>query len=106
HEAPALPTVAVAGHKKLKGVTNIVLDHYRAAFLALNYLKDLAHERIAFMQGNPLSSDSKDRWEAICEVAQKIGVEIDPELTVQIDIDDPSPQLGYPFAKQLLARGK
>jgi len=31
---------------------------------------------------------------------------IDPELTVQIDIDDPTPQLGYPFARQLLARGK
>src|SRR5437899_4391074 len=73
NEAPTLPTVAVAGHKKLKGVTNIVLDHYRAAFLALNYLKDLAHERIAFMKGNPVSSDSKERWEAICEVAQKIG---------------------------------
>jgi LacI family transcriptional regulator, galactose operon repressor len=105
-EAPLLPTVAVAGHRKLKGVTNIVLDHYRAAFLALNYLKDLSHERIAFMKGNPVSSDSKDRWEAICEVAQKIGTKIDPELTVQIDIDDPSPKLGYPFAKQLLARGK
>ncbi len=47
-EAPTLPTVAVAGHKKLKGVTNITLDHYRAAVLALNHLKDLSHERIAF----------------------------------------------------------
>ena len=106
HETPSLPTVAVAGHKKIKGVTNIVLDHYRAAFLALNHLKDLNHERIAFMKGNPLSSDSKDRWTAICEVAEQIGVKIDPELTIQIDIDDPSPHLGYPFAKQLLARQK
>ena len=31
---------------------------------------------------------------------------IDPELTVQIDTDDPTPMLGYPFAKQLLARHK
>src|SRR5580692_1478060 len=69
HEAPALPTVAVAGHKKLKGVTNIVLDHHRAAVLALTYLKELSHERIAFMRGNPLSSDSRDRWDAICQVA-------------------------------------
>src|SRR5712692_9979467 len=44
-EAPALPTVAVAGHKKWKGVTNIVLDHERAAILALNHFKDLKHER-------------------------------------------------------------
>jgi DNA-binding LacI/PurR family transcriptional regulator len=106
HEAPSLPTVAVAGHQKVKGVTNVVLDHVQAATLALNHLASLGHERIAFMKGNPLSSDSKIRWKAICEVAQKIGVKIDPELTVQIDIDDPTPQLGYPFTKQLLARNK
>jgi len=106
NEEPSLPTVAVAGHKKVKGVTNIVLDHYRAASLALNHLAGLSHERIAFMKGNPVSSDSKDRWQAICDVAREIGLKIDPALTVQIDIDVPSPQLGYPFAKQLLARNK
>jgi LacI family transcriptional regulator len=106
HEAPMLPTVAVAGHKKLKGVTNIILDHQHAAMLALNHLKDLHHERIAFMKGNPLSSDSQDRWDAICQVAGQIGINIDPELTVQIDTDDPTPMLGYPFTKQLLARQK
>lgn len=103
-EAPMLPTVAIAGHKKMKGVTNIVLDHEHAAVLALNHLKDLHHERIAFMKGNPISSDAKDRWEAICRVAEQIGLNIDPELTVQIDTDDPTPKLGYPFAQQLLAR--
>src|SRR5260370_34012011 len=56
------------------------------------------------MKGNPLSSDAKDRWDAICQVAAEIGMKIDPELTVQIDTDDPTPMLGYPFAKQLLAR--
>ena len=105
-EAPMLPTVAIAGHKKMKGVTNIVLDHEHAAVLALNHLKDLHHERIAFMKGNPISSDAKDRWEAICRVAEQIGLNIDPELTVQIDADDPTPKLGYPFAQQLLARHK
>ena len=105
-EAPSLPMVAVAGHQKIQGVTNVVLDHVQAATLALNHLATLGHKRIAFMRGNPLSSDSTDRWRAICEVAQRIGVTIDPELTVQIDMDDPTPQLGYPFAKQLLARKK
>lgn len=105
-EAPMLPTVAIAGHKKLKGVTNIVLDHEHAAILALNHLKDLRHERIAFMKGNPISSDAKDRWDAICRVATQVGVNVDPDLTVQIDADDPTPMLGYPFTKELLARDK
>lgn len=106
HEAPTLPTVAVAGHRKLNGVTNIVLDHHRAAVLALEYMKSMSHERIAFMRGNPVSSDSADRWDAICDVAARIDLKIDDDLVAQIDTDDPTPMLGYPYAKQLLARGK
>jgi DNA-binding LacI/PurR family transcriptional regulator len=106
HETPSLPTVAVAGHKKVKGVTNVILDHHSAAVLALTYLKELSHERIAFMKGNPISSDSKDRWDAICEVATQIGLKIDYELVVQIESEEATPMLGYPVAKRLLARGK
>jgi LacI family transcriptional regulator len=105
-DVPSLPTVAVAGHKKVKGVTNIVLDHIQAAKLALNYLVGLGHSRIAFMKGSRFSSDSKERWNSICEVAQQMGLPIDPELTVQIEIDDSTPLLGYPYAKQLLARNR
>jgi len=99
-------TVSVAGHKQMKGVTNIVLDHHQAAVLALNHLKELHHDRIAFMKGNPLSSDAKDRWNSICQVAGQLGLKIDPELIVQINTDDATPMLGYPFAKELLSRGK
>jgi DNA-binding LacI/PurR family transcriptional regulator len=105
-DIPMLPTVAIAGHKRMKGVTNIVLDHEKAALLALSHLKELHHQRIAFMKGNPVSSDSKDRWEAICRVAAQLGIDIDPDLTIQIDADDPTPRLGYPFAKELLSRQK
>ena len=103
-EAPALPTVAVAGHRTLSGVTNIVLDHHHAARMALGHLTELGHSRIAFMKGAHFSSDSEERWQAICKAAQDLSITIDPELTVQIDIDDPTPQLGYPFAKKLLER--
>ena len=103
-EAPSLPTVAVAGHKVFPGVTNIVLDHRHAARMALQHLVDLGHTRIAFLKGSRFSSDSEVRWNAILEVARELNLEVKPELTVQIDIDDPTPQLGYPFAKQLLQR--
>ena len=103
-EPPPLATVAVAGHKAFPGVTNIVLDHHRAATAALQHLVDLGHTDIAFLKGQPYSSDSAVRWNAICDVARELKIEIRPELSVQIDIDDPTPHLGYPFAKQLLER--
>jgi LacI family transcriptional regulator len=103
-EKPALPTVAVAGHAQVEGVTNITLDHKKAARLALTHLAELGHEEIAFLRGHPFSSDSSARWAAICETAAELGIRIRPELTVQIDSVDSTPRLGYPFAKQLLAR--
>jgi DNA-binding LacI/PurR family transcriptional regulator len=103
-EKPPLPTVAVAGHRKLKDVTNVILDHRRAAALALGHLVELGHRRIAFMRGASLSSDSQERWSAICEVAKDLGLCIAPELTVQLEGADSTPHLGYPFARELLAR--
>ncbi len=103
-DEPPLPTVAVAGHRRIKRVTNIVLDHRRAASLALKHLVDLGHKEIAFMKGSTASSDTDVRWNAICEVAAKLGIAMRPELIVQLEGFDPTPNLGYPFAKQLLAR--
>jgi len=105
-EAPALPTVSVAGHRALEGVTNIVLDQETGVRLALKHLVDQGHTRIAFMKGQPFSSDSQQRWEAVCKTAQELGLVMDPGLVMSLEFDDPSPQLGYPYAKQLLASKK
>jgi LacI family transcriptional regulator len=102
HSLP-LPTVAVSGHRQHEGITNIILDHRKAASVALRHLVELGHRDIAFLKGHPASSDAVDRWDAICNVAQEMGIMIAPELAVQIDSMDSSPLLGYPYGKQLLA---
>ena len=101
---PSLPTVAVAGHRQIAGVTNIVLDHKRAARFALEHLKELGHEKIAFLKGQIFSSDSEDRWNAITEVAGELGIPILPELTIRIDSTVSTPEVGFPVTKELLAR--
>ena len=103
-DVPSLPTVAVAGHRPLENVTNIILDHREAALLGLQHLKDLGHEQVAFLRGQPQSSDSEVRWNAICEVAQELGIKIDSERVVQLQGLDSTPELGYPFGKELLSR--
>jgi LacI family transcriptional regulator len=105
-EKPALPTVAVAGHSHVPGVTNITIDHKVAARLALSHLLEHGHRDIAFLKGQKDSSDSKTRWAAICDVAKELGVRLQPALTVQIETDLATPELGYPAAKVLLARKK
>jgi len=105
-EKLALPTVAVSGHGRVDGVTNITLNHHLAAKLALSHLASLGHKQIAFLKGAVVSSDAADRWKAICDVADELGIAIDPKLVVQIESTDSTPAVGYPFAKQLLERGK
>jgi DNA-binding LacI/PurR family transcriptional regulator len=103
-ERPSRPTVAVAGHAVVPGVTNLILDQKLAARLVLTHLLELGHREIAFMKGQPDSSDSATRWAAICAASEELGVRIRPELVVQIEQDLTTPQLGYPYAKGLLAR--
>jgi DNA-binding LacI/PurR family transcriptional regulator len=103
-DEPTLPTVAVAGHQSVKNVTNVILDHHRAAELGLQYLKKLGHEQIAFFRGLPRSSDSATRWEAIKDVAPKVGIQIRPELVLQIEGTESTPDLGYPCGKALIER--
>jgi DNA-binding LacI/PurR family transcriptional regulator len=102
----SVPAVAIAGHKSLDGVTNVVLDHRRAAELILRHLHQLGHRRIAFMRGQPFSSDSLTRWENIVAVAKELELPILPELTVQLERDISSPELGYPVVQSLLQGGR
>jgi DNA-binding LacI/PurR family transcriptional regulator len=101
---PALPTIAVSGHREMEGVTNITLDHAAAAQMVLDHLCTLGHRQIAFIKGQPLSIDTQSRFEGLVDAAGKIGIEVRDELIIQLPADDPSPQTGYETAKELLAR--
>lgn len=103
HSLP-LPVVAVAGHRRIEGVTSILLDHRRAAELALRHLYQLGHRQIAFMRGQTFSSDADDRWKSLVAVAKELGIEVHPELVVHLQLNISSPELGYPVVQQLLSQ--
>jgi DNA-binding LacI/PurR family transcriptional regulator len=105
-QAVPLPVAAVSGHQDVKGVTNIVLDHRKAAHLALQYLSKLGHRRIAFIKGQVFSSDTQVRWDSISEVARQMGLVIRPRLVAQLEGNSPSPEPGYIAAQKLLASGE
>lgn len=105
HSLP-LPIVVISGHRKIDGVTNLVLDHRRAAELALGHLVTLGHKHIAFMKGPKVSSDTEVRWQSICEVARALNLKMEPELCVEVEFSTPFPDMGYPVVQKLLAGGK
>ena len=119
-----VPVVAISAHGSEAGVTHIVLDHLKAAELALGHLHELGHKRIAFMRGPKEIPDSEFRWEGIEQAAQTLGLKLDTSLVTRIDSGDGnynngtenksgswsgkrghhpmSPEIGYVPMKQLL----
>lgn len=97
-----IPAVTVSCHHSVPGTTSIVLDHRRAATLALKHLLQLGHQRIAFIKGQSFVPDTEVRWHAILEAANELRLEIDLALVTQIEGDSPKPDLGYKVTQRLL----
>jgi len=109
--AVGLPAVHIAGHKSLPNVTNIVLDNYAAADLAVKHLTDLGHRHIAMFKGQPGSADTEDRYKGVCQAFERYGVKVDADLTIQlqgtkVERRSPTHEEGYEYAKRLLSREK
>jgi LacI family transcriptional regulator len=98
-----IPLVAISGRGHTPGASNIVLDHRRAAELALQHLYHLGHRRIAFLKGR---ADTEVQWKAICEEARKLGLSVNARLTAQCESGFPSPDPGFGATHQLLATGQ
>jgi LacI family transcriptional regulator len=99
----SIPVVAVAGPSQIDGVTNVLLDHTRAAELALGHLYSLGHRKVALMRGQPFSSNSDQRWKSLIVVAERLGLELKPDLVVNLNRDITSPEPSYRAVQQLLA---
>jgi len=101
-----IPVATISAYHAVKGTTSVLLDNRRAAEMGLDHLVELGHRKIAFIRGTATVPEAEVRWKAIQEAAAKIGLPIQPSLTVQILMVQPSrAEPGYNATKQLLASG-
>ena len=100
-----LPTITISAPEGHEGITGIVLNHDRAADLAIGYLAGLGHREIAVIKGQRFSSDTEARWEAIQTAARSHNVALPANLVVQLEEDAPTNEPGYFAAQRLLAAG-
>jgi LacI family transcriptional regulator len=102
HISVPVPVVAISAHSAAENVTNIVLDHQLAVEQALTHFYELGHRRIAFMHGPHAIPDSEFRWEAIQQVASKMGLKLEPSLVIRIDSAGWSTKAGnHPMAPEI-----
>ena len=105
-----VPVVAISGHHRVPGVTNIAVDNKKATYAALEHLVALGHKRIGFFKGHRGSADTEYRWRGVLKAAAGLGIEVRPELTVQLQQESPNPgpsvpEEGYESGKKLLEAG-
>ena len=101
---PSVPAVTISGHGEPKGVTNLLLNHRRAAELAIDHLRGLGHRQLAFIKGQEFSSDTEARWRGIRHGMETAGLPVSPKLVTQLEGDAPSHEPGYFATRRLLAR--
>jgi DNA-binding LacI/PurR family transcriptional regulator len=101
-----LPVVTISGHHRAANVTDIILDHDKAAELALEHLSGLGHTSIAFMHGPAIIADSRYRWKSIERTAKRMQIAMHPELQIQLPESSPSPEMGYAATVQLMKQAR
>lgn len=99
-----LPIVAISGPRKKPGVTNIILNHRRAAELAILHLHQLGHRRIAIMRGPAERPDAEYRWQSMVEAARDMKLQVSPELFIELEALSPSPETACLAVQDLLKR--
>jgi len=104
-----LPFVTIGSSGTDPSFTRILVDNRHGVRLSLEHLASLGHKKVAFFRGHQNSSDTAPRWDATMELAPQVGIELDPDLMIQLERVDNGlnpVREGYLACENLLARKK
>jgi LacI family transcriptional regulator, galactose operon repressor len=90
-------------------VSSVMVDNEVGGRLALEHLHQLGHRKIAFIRGPKTLIDSSPRWKGIQKFSSSSGLEIDPNLVLELpDEFDPNSSFegGQRLTEELLVRKK
>ena len=110
NESPGIPAVTICTDRSPIWSTRVSIDNAFGIGAAINHLVSLGHKDIALIKGPEGSGDTEERWKAVLATCKRLGVRVDPQLTVQLERLDPSgtrhAEEGRIAAEDLLRRGK
>ena len=105
-ESPGIPAVTICTDRSPKWSTQVSIDNASGIWEAINHLAGLGHREIAFIKGPKGNGDTEDRWNAVLATCKKLGVRVDPRLTVQLERLERHAEEGRIAAQKLLSSGK
>src|SRR5579863_6367633 len=105
-ESPGIPAVTICTNRSPIWITRVSIDNAFGIWEAINHLAGLGHREIAFIKGPEGNGDTEDRWNAVLASCKKLGVGVDPRLTVQLERLERHAEEGRIAAQKLLRPGK
>ena len=105
-ESPGIPVVTICTARSPKWSTRVSIDNAFGIREAINHLAGLGHREIAFIKGPVGNGDTEDRWNAVLATCKKLGIRVDPPLTVQLERLERHAEEGRIATQKLLRLGK
>jgi len=83
-EKSSIPTVMIGQELDNNSISSVIVDNELGANAALEHLYSLGHRKIAFIRGPKTLGDSAPRWKGVRAAAKAHGLELDPQLIVEL----------------------
>jgi DNA-binding LacI/PurR family transcriptional regulator len=106
-EKSSIPTVMIGQELQTDSVSSVIVDNEVGAYSAIEHLYLLGHRKIAIIRGPKTLGDSAPRWRGIRSFAKSSGLDLDPQLILDLpESRDPisSFESGYKLTEELIKR--
>ncbi len=100
----SIPAVVIGRELSNVPVSSVVVDNAAGTRLAIQHVYDLGHSKLAFIKGPDILVDSIQRWQGLESFAAEVGLELDPDLIVQIKGRNSTFREAYELTEELLRR--
>jgi LacI family transcriptional regulator len=88
-EPPGIPAVTICTDRSPIWSTRVSIDNAYGVDKAITHLVSLGHTDIAFIKGPKGGGDTEGRWSAVLAACNKLGVRVDPDLSVRLERLEP-----------------
>jgi DNA-binding LacI/PurR family transcriptional regulator len=89
NEPPGIPALTICTDRSPIWSKRVSIDNAFGMDKAIDHLVSLGHREIAFIKGPEGSGDTEERRKAVLATCKRLGIRVDPRLTVQRERLDP-----------------
>ncbi len=98
-----IPVVFVNRTLNWPGYDSVMMDNFKAGYMAAMHLIELGHKRIGFVSGQSISSASSQRFEGFCQALKNYYLPLEETDCLRGDL---TMETGYALAKEFAARSE